>query len=660
MPARGVARPNDRCGADLIARALLSSLSRRCSAGPGALLLLALACSGDSPTEPPAVGRLFVPVRGLPAGANAAVQVAGPRGFTQSVTAPAILTQLRAGAYSITAAPVTTGSGRFIPVPASQSVAVGSEQQAAARAVTYTVASALVTVRLRGLPAGARPDATLSGPAGFTRTLTDTSTTLLLDPGGYTLSVADVSVAGATYRSDPATQTFTVAASTDVRLHAATYGAGDATLDVTVSGLPPGTDAAISVTDAANLVRRVDRTHRLQHLAPGTYTVVAATVGAALTTFVPVIPVRTVQLSAGGTAAVAVSYAAAPLRLGLQPVVEGLTAPVFVAAPHGDDRLFIVERHGRVLLYRNGGLLETPFLDIRSRVNFEGERGMFSIAFDPRFAANGLFYVYYVNSAGDVVLERFTSAPGSDVAGASQGLIVSVRHGGPEHHGGLVDFGPDELLYLALGDGRCCGDPDNNAQNVATLLGKVLRLDVSVTPFANPMGNPFAEGNGGRPEIWAWGLRSPWRFAFDDSSRTLIVSDVGQDAREEVNVVPLDAPGINYGWPTMEGIACYRPLNNCNPVGLTLPAVDYHHAEGCSVIGGYVYRGTAIPELRGHYIYSDFCRGWLRSFRIAGVTAVDRREWSGVAITRPVSFGRDGRGELYMIAGTRVWRIVRL
>lgn len=349
-----------------------------------------------------------------------------------------------------------------------------------------------------------------------------------------------------------------------------------------------------------------------------------------------------------------------PLGLRLAFVAGGLTAPVFLTAPQDDSRLFVVERSGRIRIVQSNALLADPFLDIRSRVNFEGERGMLSMAFDPQYATNGRFYVYYVDLDGNIAVERFASTPGSNVAGASEGIVLGIPHGRSEHHGGLLAFGPDGMLYLATGDGACCGDPFNNAQNLNSLLGKILRIDVASFPYSSPTGNPFVGVAGARPEIWAYGLRSPWRFAFDVPTGTLFVGDVGQDAHEEINIVASSASGLNYGWPLMEGLACYRPTTACNPnMTLQLPTIDYPHTEGCSVIAGYVYRGDAIPELAGHYFYADYCNGWLRSFRHGASGPQDFRLWSGVFIPRVVSFGRDDAGEQYVIADAGVWRIER-
>jgi glucose/arabinose dehydrogenase len=218
------------------------------------------------------------------------------------------------------------------------------------------------------------------------------------------------------------------------------------------------------------------------------------------------------------------------------------------------------------------------------------------------------------------------------------------------------------MLYIGPGDGGCCGDPRNNGQNLNSLLGKILRIDVRTLPYTIPAGNPFVGRTDARAEIWAYGLRNPWRYSFDAVGGMLYIGDVGDNTREEVNVVPATRAGVNYGWRLMEGSACFNPGSGCNTDGsLTLPALDYLHTQGCSVTGGYVYRGRAIPELTGHYLYSDYCRGWLRSFRVtgSGAAVTEERSWNGVTITRSLSFGRDGAGELYMIGAGRVYRIVR-
>src|SRR5581483_6930387 len=276
---------------------------------------------------------------------------------------------------------------------------------------------------------------------------------------------------------------------------------------------------------------------------------------------------------------------AAPGGLALEPVASGLSAPLYLTAPPGDTtRLFVVEQGGRVRIVAHGRLLAAPFLDLTARVSAGGERGLLSLAFHPDFAANGYVCVDYTDTNGDTRVERYTVSGDPDVADpASRKPILFVPQPYPNHNGGLVLFGPDGKLYIGLGDGGSGGDPENRAQNPDSLLGKLLRLDVDAgDPYAIPPDNPFARG-GGAPEVWALGLRNPWRFAFDRASGLLYIADVGQDAWEEVDVAPAARSGANYGWRLMEGAHCYHP-DPCSPAGLVPPALEYSHAEGCAVV----------------------------------------------------------------------------
>jgi len=623
------------------------------------VLAAALSACEQGPTAPN-TGRLSVAISGLPADVQALVSITGPRGYIREVVSSSILTDVPEGTLTIAAAQVTTGGVGFVATPATQTVVVAAGTQATASSIRYVVATAGLIVNVLGLPGGSAGNVSVTGPGGFTNVLTATTNIGLLQPGAYTVTASDVQAAGRTYRPDPATRSVTLVASASPRTVDVFYGGGSGSLDVTVAGLPAGTDASVTITGAPTFTRTLTSSTTLRYLDAGSYTISAAVVGSNLTTHVPSPASQPTDVTDGGTTSAAVTYGSAPLQLELQLVAEGLTAPVFLNAPVGDARLFIVERNGRIRIVENNTLLAEPFLDIRQRVNFVGERGMMSMAFHPRYATNGRFFVYYVDLNGNIAVERFASTPGSSVAGASEGILLNIPHVRPEHHGGLIAFGPDGMLYLAPGDGGCCGDPFNNAQANSTLLGKILRIDVATFPYTIPFGNPYAEILGSRPEIWALGLRSPWRFSFDVTTGTLYLGDVGQDAHEEVNVVASDAAGLNYGWPRMEGAACYNPTTNCNPtLSLTLPVLDYTHADGCSVTGGYVYRGSAIPELSGHYLYSDYCRGWLRSFRYTPGGATEHQLWAGISVPGSVSFGLDGSGEVYMIAGARVWRLER-
>src|SRR3954470_23188167 len=281
-----------------------------------------------------------------------------------------------------------------------------------------------------------------------------------------------------------------------------------------------------------------------------------------------------------------------PTSLVLAPFVSaGLSAPVFMTPPLDDGRIFVVEQGARIRIVKNGALQTTPFLDITSRVLSGGERGLLSVAFHPNYATNHYFYVYFTTQTnGDIRIERFT-ATSADVADpATTHLILTVAHSSQSNHnGGLLTFGPDGMLYAGLGDGGGGGDPLGNGQNFNALLGSLLRLDVDGgDPYKIPTDNPFVGQAGKRGEIWAKGLRNPWRYAFDGPTGRLYIADVGQDAREEVNVQAATAGGLNYGWNTMEGMSCYSPSTGCSQAGLTLPLLDYDHSAGkCSITGGY-------------------------------------------------------------------------
>jgi len=351
--------------------------------------------------------------------------------------------------------------------------------------------------------------------------------------------------------------------------------------------------------------------------------------------------------------------------LKLVPVVtSGLSSPVYLTAPTGDTaRLFVVEQGGQIRIVQHGQLLPSAFLDIHSRLVSGGEQGLLSVAFHPNYGANGFFYVNYTDLNGDTRVERYTvSAADSNLADTTtHKLILFVPQPYTNHNGGLVMFGPDGMLYIGMGDGGSGGDPENRAQHPDSLLGKLLRIDVDHgDPYAIPPNNPLAT-SGGAPEIWALGLRNPWRFAFDRSAGLLYIGDVGQGAWEEVDVEPASQGGLNYGWRLMEGAHCYNPTN-CSSAGLVLPAVEYDHSNGqCAVIGGFVYRGARFPALAGQYFYADLCAGWVRSFTYAGGAVTGQTSWTlEPSPGSPLSFGEDSRGELYVLSsGGTVYRIAQ-
>jgi glucose/arabinose dehydrogenase len=350
------------------------------------------------------------------------------------------------------------------------------------------------------------------------------------------------------------------------------------------------------------------------------------------------------------------------LTLTLSPFVQsGLTSPVFMTQPLYDGRIFVVEQAGTIRVIKDGVLQTTPFLDITSRVISGGERGLFSVAFHPQYATNHYFYVYFTTQpSGDIRIERFTATTADIADPATSKLIIAQGHSlQTNHNGGLVSFGLDGMLYAGLGDGGGGGDPYHTGQDPDSLLGSLLRVDVDHgDPYAIPPDNPFVGQANKRGEIWAKGLRNPWRYTFDAATGLLYIADVGQNAREEVDVEPASQPGLNYGWSVMEGTTCYN-ATTCTQTGLTPPILDYGHVGGsCSITGGYVYRGSTIPALRGHYFYSDYCSGFLHSFRYSGGVAVDQQDW-GLAMGNVASFGVDISGELYVMSGNSIFRIVQ-
>lgn len=343
--------------------------------------------------------------------------------------------------------------------------------------------------------------------------------------------------------------------------------------------------------------------------------------------------------------------------LALAPVLSGLNEPVFLTAPAGDPRLFIVEKDGYIRIYQNGALVPTPFLDLTSLTTKGSEQGLLGLAFDPNYAANGRFYVSYTTSGatngGTSIIARYhVSSGNANVADpASDTLILSVAQPETNHNGGGIAFGPDGMLYIGFGDGGGGGDPLDTGQDRTDLLGSMLRIDVSGATYTSPPGNPFAASGTFRHELWNWGLRNPWRWSFDRQTGALYIGDVGQNAYEEIDVQPASSTGgENYGWNVMEGTHCYG-AQSCNQSGLTLPVITYDHGDGCAVTGGYVYRGSAVPAVQGHYFYSDSCSGFIRSFRMSGGQAVDRKEWSALSLGGVYSFGEDGQGELYVMTG---------
>jgi len=342
------------------------------------------------------------------------------------------------------------------------------------------------------------------------------------------------------------------------------------------------------------------------------------------------------------------------LKLSLNTVVSGLSSPVDLEVSADNiGRLFVVEQPGTIRIISNSALLPTPFLDISSQVDFGGEKGLLGLAFHPSYSQNRRFFVNYDRVVGGqmqtVISEFEASATNPNLADrTTERILFTVDQPFPNHKGGQLVFGPDSFLDIGLGDGGSGGDPLRNGQNLETMLGKMLRIDVDHTssglPYAIPPDNPFASG-GGLPEIWSYGLRNPWRFSFDRPSGRLFCADVGQEHYEEVDILQ---KGGNFGWNIMEGLHCFNSASGCNMSGLTLPIAEYDHTEGDAVIGGYVYHGTAIPQLADTYLLSDFGSGtiWNLTESPPGTWTRTRLLSTGRNVS---SFGQDSSGELYVL-----------
>lgn len=340
--------------------------------------------------------------------------------------------------------------------------------------------------------------------------------------------------------------------------------------------------------------------------------------------------------------------------LGVLPYATGLRNPVeLVHAGDGTGRLFVVEQRGLVRIMSGGAVASEPFLDIRSLVSCCGERGLLGLAFHPAYEENGFAYVNYTDTSGNTVVARYEvdAADRNRLDPESATTLLRVVQPFANHNGGRLAFGRDGYLYIALGDGGSGGDPDNRAQNINDLLGKILRINVDAgDPYAIPATNPFVGRAGARGEIWAYGLRNPWKFSFDQLTGDLWTADVGQSSWEEVNFQPAaSAGGENYGWRRMEGAHCFNPPTGCSDPSLTLPVAEYSRDGGCSVTGGYVYRGRKYPALRGMYLYGDFCSGVIRAVTRTADGGFESQTLldSGLAIS---SFGEDESGELYVVS----------
>jgi glucose/arabinose dehydrogenase len=396
--------------------------------------------------------------------------------------------------------------------------------------------------------------------------------------------------------------------------------------------------------------RRLRRTVLAGAMLTGT--VLAAVLPAAASAVVQPLPM------VDGTVTPAVSTG----TIKLTPVASGLSSPVLITSAHdGTGRLFIVEQTGRIRVLAGGSVLSTPLLDIRSSVSNGGEQGLLGLAFHPNFRNNHKFYVDFTNLSGNTVIREYrtSTANPNRVAAGSGRTLLQIHQPFSNHNGGNLAFGPDGLLYIGMGDGGSGGDPGNRAQSKDTLLGKMLRINVNTRTgskaYGIPKSNPYV-GKPGRNEIYQRGLRNPWRFSFDRSTGKLWIGDVGQNRYEEIDRG--GRAGTNWGWRQMEGYHCYLPSSGCSRSGKALPVLNYAHAAGrCAVTGGYVYRGSAIPALKGWYVFGDYCSGEIWAIPSTAGAHASRTllRNTGFQIS---SFGQNANGELYVVdLGGTVYRI---
>jgi len=575
-------------------------------------LLAASGCSGDSS---PAPGSTPGPVPVLSVSPDNLV-FAGQTGNVTPVSLPLSVANTGGGTLSWTASDnaawlsVSPGNGT---APSTLTVSVDTAGLAAG---TYDGAVTIVSAGAAGSP----------GVVPVTLTVTDS-------PPAPVLSVTPgiLSFTGQAGGGNPASQSLSVANS------------GGGTLSWTASDNAAWLSAApAGGTAPSTLTVSVDAAG----LAAGAYNGAVTIASAGATGSPGVIPV-TLTVTNAPTVWPQISITTV-----VSGVLSGFTRPVHVThAGDGSGRIFVVEQAGRIRILDNGVVLPTPFLDITSRVASTGEQGLLSVAFPPGYPAKMYFYVYYTPVPGDnTVVARYRVTADNNIADStSETIVLRVPQPFGNHNGGQLAFGPDGYLYIGKGDGGGGGDPLNSGQRTDTLLGKILRIDVEsgAATYAIPPDNPF-RGVAGGGEIWALGLRNPWRFSFDRGTGDLYVGDVGQGTFEEIDFQPAgDNVGRNYGWNIMEGGSCYPPGTvGCDQTGLALPVFAYDHSLGCSVTGGYVYRGAAFPSLQGVYLFGDYCSGRIWGLKRNGAA------WDNALLLSPAwnisTFGEDEEGNVYV------------
>lgn len=337
----------------------------------------------------------------------------------------------------------------------------------------------------------------------------------------------------------------------------------------------------------------------------------------------------------------------------LELFAQGFSSPVGIAHA-GDDRLFVVQQGGQIrILNSDGTINSTPFLNLTSIISSGGERGLLGLAFHPDYATNGRFFVNYTNTSGHTVIARYEVSDDPDVADADGTILLTINQPFSNHNGGNIHFGPDGYLWISMGDGGSGGDPNNHGQNINSLLGKMLRIDVDGETYTSPSDNPFV-GTDGADEIWAYGLRNAWKFSFDRETGDVWIADVGQNAIEEINRESSTEAGLNYGWRCYEGNNTYNTSGCASADTMTFPVATYNHSGGrCSITGGYIYRGALYPNLTGKYFFADYCSG-----EIGWVDSDDNLEFLLDVPAFITAFGEDLNGELYVAGSGKIYKII--
>lgn len=337
----------------------------------------------------------------------------------------------------------------------------------------------------------------------------------------------------------------------------------------------------------------------------------------------------------------------------LQQFATGFSSPIGIANA-GDDRLFVIQQGGQIrILNADGTINQTPFLNVSSIISSGGERGLLGLAFHPDYETNGRFFINYTNSAGNTVIARYEVSDNPDIAETTGTVILTIDQPFSNHNGGDIHFGPDGYLWISMGDGGSGGDPNNNGQNINSLLGKMLRINVDGDGYTSPADNPFV-GTDGADEIWSYGLRNAWRFSFDRETGDVWIADVGQNAIEEINHEPSTAAGLNYGWRCYEGNNTYNNSGCAAQETMTFPVATYNHSGGrCSITGGYVYRGSMYPNLTGKYFFADYCSG-----EVGWVDSDHNLEFLTDTNYFIPAFGEGADGELYVAGNSSIYKII--